>query len=441
MALFDKLKEIKDTAVSAANDAAQKAKETYEANKQAQAEKKAAEEAYKAEMTEKANVAANSIIEAVNANYKEDLDGFFNGKNKDEVFSYAKNFFEKILLPANSKDKTMISMYPHITEKHYTQLTKIFGYGFTYDTVLAHIKDTEGQEFLLTYDNFYFKKPLEEDKKFNVVGSVPTSKVSMFSLRNVEDYYIFACDDVEVAKIQIYGGKEADFITLNKFFEDVKNGDFNITNEEIDQTIRKKIGSMTYTELKNDMDDDELLMFFTWNSSDGYVACTTEKIIVADKVSGGNVSNISRYYYDEITKVETKQQASDLTSTSTGDSLGGFLLDMAVSAAADMAIDSLMKNVCDLVISGDGTYKTMPGMVKVEADRIVAIFNTFKKEIRKANKEEKLAAANPQPQVIVQQQSQPDVLEQIQKLAALKDAGILTEEEFNAKKADLLSKL
>lgn len=36
---------------------------------------------------------------------------------------------------------------------------------------------------------------------------------------------------------------------------------------------------------------------------------------------------------------------------------------------------------------------------------------------------------------------QPDVLEQIKKLSELKDQGILTEEEFNNKKTDLLSKL
>ncbi len=34
-----------------------------------------------------------------------------------------------------------------------------------------------------------------------------------------------------------------------------------------------------------------------------------------------------------------------------------------------------------------------------------------------------------------------DPLEQLEKLQKLKDAGILSEEEFNAKKADLLSKL
>ncbi len=35
----------------------------------------------------------------------------------------------------------------------------------------------------------------------------------------------------------------------------------------------------------------------------------------------------------------------------------------------------------------------------------------------------------------------PDILEQISKLASLKDAGVLTEEEFNQKKADLLLRL
>ena len=39
MAFFDKLKEVKDSAVATANNVAQKAKEQYEANKQAQEEK------------------------------------------------------------------------------------------------------------------------------------------------------------------------------------------------------------------------------------------------------------------------------------------------------------------------------------------------------------------------------------------------------------------
>ena len=64
-----------------------------------------------------------------------------------------------------------------------------------------------------------------------------------------------------------------------------------------------------------------------------------------------------------------------------------------------------------------------------EAERVVAIYHQCRKE-------QKQAAS--QPTVI---QQQPDVLDQIQKLAALKESGILSEEEFNQKKNELLSKL
>lgn len=176
-----------------------------------------------------------------------------------------------------------------------------------------------------------------------------------------------------------------------------------------------------------------MILFFTWNSSGGYVACTTEQIIWADKTSGGNVSNINRFYYDEIVKIETVQEASNLASSSAATSLTGFLVDMAVSTVADAAIDSFMKDVCDIELLVQGSYKTMSGMVKLEADRIIAIYNGFKKNIRAEEKELKKQS--------VQQQSQPDVLEQIKKLASLKEAGILSEEEFTSKKTELLSKL
>ena len=39
------------------------------------------------------------------------------------------------------------------------------------------------------------------------------------------------------------------------------------------------------------------------------------------------------------------------------------------------------------------------------------------------------------------QSSSPDILEQIEKLSKLKDSGILTEEEFNTKKEELLKRL
>lgn len=435
MAFFDKLKEVKESVVQGVNSASQAAKEKYEADKKAREEKKAAEEAYKAEMKEKANNISEKIVNDICAN-DENSSNLFAEKDKNEVLKFTKEFFEKILLPANSKEKSYISMYPYISGKLSEKISKTFDESIPCDSIIMYIGDRDGQEFILTYDKFYFKMLLEEDKKFQIIGSVLTTKLNMFSLRKDTDFYVFMCNDVEVANIKINAGKETDFISLNKYFTDIKNGDYVITNEEVDAIIREKIGASVVTEIENESDTGEMLEFFTYNSSGGYVACTTEKIIIADKQSGGNVSSVSRYYYDELRTVETKQEATDLGGPVSG-SLGGLVVEMVVQVAVESAIDSLLKDVCDLEIRGDGIYKKMSGMVKVEADRIVAIFNKYKKEKRNSDREERV-----QPQIAVQeQQNQTDVFEQLEKLAKLKEAGILSEEEFNTKKAALLDKI
>lgn len=445
---FGKLKEAAETAKVAYEQAAKENEEkralraAAEAErKAAEAERKAAEEAKRAELMAKAKEVTDRIVSEIEQNYSDDLDGFFNGKTKDEVFAYSRNLFDKILLPVNSKNTTYISMYPQIPKKLYDKFRSTFDFSLNYEDCLIYLNGNDGNEFLLTYETFYFKLALPENKDITSIGMIPTSQVSLFSLTPNEggDSYCFACDDVKIADLSVMSGKISDFVTLNNFFADIKNRDFDITDEDVDKSIREKLGSQTLIELGNEMDEGELLLFFTWNSDGGYIACTTEKIIWAERKSGGNVSNTSRFYYDEITKIETIQEASNLTSTSSAETLTGFLFDMAISAAADAAIDSFLKDVCDLKIVAAGSVKLMSGMVKLEADRIVAIYHAFKKDLRAEAREQRKMAAT--PQVVVQQQAQPDIIEQIQKLASLRDVGILTEEEFSTKKAELLAKL
>ncbi len=402
-----------------------KLKDAYETNKQIREEKRAAAEAYDNEMKGKVEELRQIIIGGIEANYREDLDGFYSLHDKDSVFKYTKEFYEKILLPASSMKKSYLSMYPYIDESKAGKLSKSFGSVINASDIVVYIKDKEKQEFLLTYDTFYFRTALPEDKRYFVVGNVPCSKISLFSLKKNDVDYSFMCDDIEVAKLSILDGREDDFITLDKFFLDIKNEDFNITDEEVDATIKKKIGFEISEEIKRYyLTEDEKMLFFAWGGDGSdYTVCTNEQIIVVDKEAFGKTANVKQFDYDDISNVEVLQNSGD-------SSLTGMLLDAAWS--------SVFKD-CTLAISGSGKYIKITGMQKIEADRIVAIYNEFKREIKKEEKMLKQSAA--QPQVIVQQSNEPDVFTQLEKLAALKEKGIISEEEFSTKKDELLSKL
>ena len=110
------------------------------------------------------------------------------------------------------------------------------------------------------------------------------------------------------------------------------------------------------------------MLFFAWGGDGSdYTVCTNEQIIVVDKEAFGITANVKQFDYDDINSVEVLQNSGD-------NSLTGMLLDAAWS--------SVFKD-CTLSISESGKYTKITGMQKIEADRIVAIYNVFKRKIKK----------------------------------------------------------
>ncbi|MBR5157297.1 MAG: SHOCT domain-containing protein [Clostridia bacterium] len=130
-----------------------------------------------------------------------------------------------------------------------------------------------------------------------------------------------------------------------------------------------------------------------------------------DREMFGATANIKQFYYEDIISASTEQNA-------TSNDLTVALLETAITAAT---------KTCDLVISTAGAGLRINTLFKVEAERVVAVYHHYRKEAKKATA---------QPQVVVQQQNDP--MEQLEKLAKLKDSGIITQEEFDAKKKELL---
>lgn len=80
------------------------------------------------------------------------------------------------------------------------------------------------------------------------------------------------------------------------------------------------------------------------------------------------------------------------------------------------------------MIHASGNRAEITGVMHGQSDEVARRFRMLKQA----------SAARPMP---TSAPGQEDVLEQIRKLGALRDAGVLTDEEFETKKASLLERL
>lgn len=165
--------------------------------------------------------------------------------------------------------------------------------------------------------------------------------------------------------------------------------------------------------------EDELMLYYASGSdsllASDYIACTTKQIIIVDREAFGATTDVKQFYYEDITSMSALQNSND-------SDLLGFIIDTALTAAL---------KTYDLVITVASSKNRINILYKIEAERVIAIYHQYRKEA-------KMAAT---PALAVIQKKEPDALDMLMKLAKLKESGIITEEEFAAKKAELLAKI
>lgn len=413
MAFFDKLKDAAASAVS-------KAQGAVDAARAAQEQKKAEQEAYAAEMNEKATQKAQEIIDAVQRCTAPQ--GFFSQVGTEALLNFTKDFYDKVLMPANSVSRSKITMHPYIAGKKFTKFCEQNGFFDAAETPLIHLIAEKNKEIVITAESIYFIMPLEEDPKYLAKGKVSCANVGMFSVVPEEGAYLLKCDDCVLATLPVDKTTTEDCITLNNYFTCIANKDFTITDEEVDKLIREKIGEKVYGEVKKYLVyDDELLVYFAWGldslSAKDYFVCTNKQVIMVNREMGGATANIKQFYYEDITSASVLQNSNNA-------SLTGYLIETALTAAMQ---------TCDLVLTVSGAATRINTLYKVEAERVVAVYHQYRKAAK--------TQAAPQQVVVQQAAPQADPMEQLEKLSKLKAAGIISEEEFNQKKADLLSKI
>ena len=121
----------------------------------------------------------------------------------------------------------------------------------------------------------------------------------MFYLEKCNNFYIFKCDQVDLARIDVVDNREEDFITLNNYFQCIEKQDFEITDQEVNDLIREKIGENIYSQIKKYMVyDDELMLYFAWGldslTAKDYIVCTTKQVIIMDRELFGATANVKQ---------------------------------------------------------------------------------------------------------------------------------------------------
>lgn len=406
MGFKDLMKNVTDKA----NAVAGSAQAMFEEQKQYSAIKKEEQNKKMEEMNNRVAEYEQSVLQQI-------LCGF-NGNPcfdlNDTILDFTKEYFEKLLLPANSVSASKITMYPHADKIKKKAQKAIKDYDVT-ETPVFEFDGNKGELLIMTPTKLYISITFPENTAFSGSLTVDLNQISQLDFVNEEDGYQVVCNGV--ALFNANNVSDFDKITIEEYVRRLQEKDFEITESEIDKIIKDKIGDKIVKIIKQYIFDDELLVYFAWGmdniTAKDFVVCTNKQILMLDREMLGATKNIKQFYYEDITSMSTDQKTNGL-------------IDFALTAAFKL---------CNITIYVSGAQEKIQTLFTYEAERVVRIYQEYRRSIKMDERNAR--------QVVVQQSTpvEDDVFAKLEKLNKLKEAGILTEEEFNAKKAELLAQM
>ncbi len=411
MAFNDFLKKAKDMASSAADSAktaAGNAKTAYEEKKKEAQAQKEERERVAAEKQAQADAHAAQLIEAVQA-----ADSGMFALGGEKLAAFTADFYDKLYLPAHSVSASKWILHP-MDKKINKYAQKDFADYDPAETPVFLLVGKAGARILLTTKCLRFKQCFE-DGGFFATGSIPLESIgSMEYVCDEQGNFRFLCNGQELMNTPY--GFNLDVDSFAEYTRRIHTGDLEITNQQIDALIQKKIGEKILAVVREYVYEDELLLYFAWGgdsiTAKDFVVCSDKQMVILDREAFGLTKNVKQFYYEDVTSMATLQETNGL-------------LDLALTAALSL---------CDLEVSVAGAKELIRTLFTYEAEKAVKVYRECRRTIKESAK---------QPQVVVQQAAPAgeDPLAQLEKLNKLKEMGVITDEEFAAKKADLLAKL
>ncbi len=402
-------KDLMKNATEKANSVANMAQSKITEAQQTSAIRKEEDQRKLEEMKGRISVYESSLMERI-------LEGFSGEPyftTDDSLHDFTKEFYEKLLLPANSVSTSKLTMYPY-SDKIKKSVRKTIPDFPDGEAPVLQFSGDKSAFLVLTANNLYLSFEFPENPVFFGSLCIGINNISNLIFDYAQNECTVLCNGVPV--FTAHNVQEFDIITLNEYMRRLSQKDYEIIDTQIDTIIRGKIGENIVKIIKQYVFDDELLIYFAWGmdsiTAKDFVVCTDKQILMLDREMLGATKNIKQFYYEDITSMSTDQKTNGV-------------LDFALTVAFKL---------CNITIYVSGAQEKIQNLFTYEAERVVRVYQEYRRSIKQEEKNNR--------QVVIQQSApQDDVFAKLEKLNKLKEAGILTEEEFNAKKADLLAQM
>lgn len=370
----------------------------------------------KEEQNKKMEEMKSRVAEYEQQLFQQIVDGFDGTPHfvpENNIVDFTRDFFEKLLLPANSMSTTKITMYPY-TDKILKNVKKIFTDFDESETPVMQFVGDKNECLVLTRDKVYLSFAFPENPTFFGQLVMSVEQISELTFNLEENTCEVKCNGVTI--FTAHNTQENDVITLNNYISRIASRNYEITESEVNDMIVTKIGDKILKIIKQYIFEDEFLVYFAWGmdniTAKDFVVCTNKQILMLDREMLGATKNVKQFYYEDITSMSTDQKTNGL-------------LEFALTAAFKL---------CNITIYVAGAQEKIQTLFTYEAERVIRVYQEYRRFI----KQEERASR----QTVIQQSApEDDVFTKLEKLNKLKDAGILTEEEFNAKKAELLAQM
>ena len=389
---------------------------SYDEAKENRAAQNAEREAARKLEEEQAKEYSKNKTEKIYSGKDNSKTGIFQINSMADTLSFTKEYMKKLVLPASSLKVSKLKMLPYTDDKIVRRdVLKRFADLADNEQIIFLLDNSTSKEYLTVTTEFLYARismPENSQAFYNI--KIQLSEITAITFETEGEANKILCNG-ELLFCLPNRLRETDFVNLKYYFECLEKSDFEISEQEINDFIHEKIGDEAYNEARKYMDDDELIIYFAWGldslTAKDFLMCTTRQFVMLDRELLGVAQNVKRFFYEDIISMSTEQECKD--------SLTVTLLNAAMK-------------LCDLTIFTAGTNLKIQTLSTTEAERVVEIYNSFKKAAREEAKK---------PIVVQQAEQQIDPLEQLEKLQKLRDAGVITEEEFSSKKAVLLAKL